>query len=144
MRDCSQSCGSWPSHSRGHDNGQASAKVRRFFADVIVVESFIRYFKRELYYAPNNKTPSCLVGFLGYCRLQKANALFKLATPAAGSGTSCRLYIIDYEHTSLLFPPSVLPLFFSSFFPFIPFPFFLRIQFLSCLYSFVFFSLCLL
>jgi len=54
------------------------------------------------------------VGFLGYCRLQKANALFKLATPAAGSGTSCRLYIIDYEHTSLLFPPSVLPLFFSE------------------------------
>ena len=42
MRDCSQSCGSWPSHSRGHDNGQASAKVRRFaVVVVIVVESFI-------------------------------------------------------------------------------------------------------
>jgi hypothetical protein len=41
MRDCSQSCGSWPSHSRGHDNGQASAKVRKFFAVVVVVESFV-------------------------------------------------------------------------------------------------------
>jgi hypothetical protein len=41
MRDCSQSCGSWPSHSRGHDSGQASAKFRRFVAAVNVAESFI-------------------------------------------------------------------------------------------------------
>jgi hypothetical protein len=43
MRDCSQSCSSWPSYSRGHDNGQVSAKVRRCFVVVvvIVVESVI-------------------------------------------------------------------------------------------------------
>jgi hypothetical protein len=40
MRDCSQSFGSWPSHSCGHDSGQASATVRRFVVVVIVVESF--------------------------------------------------------------------------------------------------------
>ena len=30
-------CGSWPSHSRGYDSGQASAKSRRFVIVVIVV-----------------------------------------------------------------------------------------------------------